>query len=304
MSLDGAGEHCQTGRVQQEIISRRCCLCLHCRTALLPSQPCDCGEEAEVACFELADEREKIVAAVWGDPERQAKLEHFAERTSRRVTSASLGGFVAGMAATVPLVGVGPAMALFGTLGCLAGGAYATHRSRLGRFGPSGVAPLSPDESIGLRAKLEGEHQLISPAAGHKCLAYFLELRVFGGGREHVVYRDSVTSGFTTTLDDGERAEVPAGRLRYTGMAPEILDVDNLELAAYLSEVDPLGNSAGMLNPLHYDVVREEVLFAGDQVELSGTFEPVALPVSPSLYRERTPTRLRPQGMVEVRRRC
>jgi hypothetical protein len=269
----------------------------------MPSDPCDCGAEPEVACFELAAERKKIVAAVWGDLDRQAMLQRFADRTPRRVTSASVGGFVATMAATLPIVGVGPTMALFGTLGCLVSGAYATHRSRLGRFGPSGAAPLAPARSVGMRARVEGEHVLISPAAGHQCLAYFLELRVFGAGREHVVYRDAVTSGFTTTLETGELAEVPAGRMRFSGIAPEILDVDNLELAAYLAEIDPLAEANGVLNPLHYDLVREEVLFAGDEVELFGNFEPVALSADPLLYRERVPTRLRPTGVVEVRRR-
>lgn len=269
----------------------------------MPQDPCDCGAEPAVACFEQPDERKKIVAAVWGDVDRQSNLKRFSDRTSRRVTMASVGGFVVTMAATLPIVGVGPTMALFGTLGCLVGGAYATHRSRLGRFEPIGAPPLTPAGSLGLRAKVEGAHDLISPAAGHQCLAYFLELRVFGGGREHVVYRDAVTSGFVTTLATGERAEVPAGRMRFAGIAPEILDVDNLELAAYLSEVDPLADTSGILNPLHYDLVREEVLFAGDDVELYGNFEPVSVAADPSGYRERVPTLLRPTGMVEVRRR-
>lgn len=256
-----------------------------------------------MACFEQADERAKIVAAVWGDLDRQAMLRRFVDRTSRRVTGASVGGFVVTMAATLPLVGVGPTMALFGTLGCLVGGAFATHRSRLGRFEPNGAVPLLQAKGAGLRAKLEGNHELISPAAGHSCLAYLLELRVFGGGLEQVVYRDAVTSGFSITLATGEQAEVPAGRLRFSGMAPEILDVDNLELAAYLSDVDPLADSKGSLNPLHYDLVREEVLFAGDEVDLYGKFEPVALSADPLLYRERVQTRLRPTGIVEVRRR-
>ncbi len=269
----------------------------------MPSQACDCGPESAVACFDQSDERKKIVAAVWGDTDRQAMLQRFVNRTSRRVTSASVGGFVVTMVATIPIVGVGPTMALFGTLGCLVGGAFATHRSRLGRFDPAGAAPRLQASATGLRAKLEGSHELISPAAGHACLAYQLELRVFGGGREQVVYRDGVTSGFMITLATGEQAEVPAGRLRFSGMAPEILDVDNLELEAYLSDVDPLAEPSALLNPLHYDLVREEVLFAGDEVDLYGDFEPVPLSADPILYRERVRTRLRPTGMVEVRRR-
>lgn len=284
-------------------MSRRCCLCLQCRTALMPQQACDCGAEPKVACFEQADERKKIVAAVWGDADRQARLKRFSDHTSRRVTTASVGGFAVTMAASLPIVGVGPTMALFGTLGCLIGGAYATHRSRLGRFAPSGALPLPPTRTLGLRAKVEGTHDLISPAAGHQCLAYFLELRVFGDGREHVVYRDAVTSGFVTTLASGEKVEVPAGRVRFSGIAPEILDVDNLELAAYLSEIDPLAEASGILDPLHYDLVREEVLFAGDEVELYGNFEPVSVGADASGYRDRVPTCLRPTGMVEVRRR-
>lgn len=269
----------------------------------MPQDPCDCGAEPEVACFEQAEERKKIVAAVWGDVNRQAQLKRFSAHTSRRVTTASVGGFVVTIAATLPIVGVGPTMALFGTLGCLVGGAYASHRSRLGRFAPSGVSPLAPATTLGLRATVEGKHDLISPAAGHQCLAYFLELRLFGDGREHVVYRDAITSGFVTTLATGEQAEVPAGRLRFSGIAPEILDVDNLELAAYLAEIDPLAEVSGVLDPLHYDLVREEVLFAGDEVELYGNFEPASVGADPSGYRERVPTRLRPTGMVEVRRK-
>ena len=91
--------------------------------------------------------------------------------------------------------------------------------------------------------------------------------------------------------------------MRLAGVAPEIMDVDNLELAAYLAEVDPLGESSGRLNPLHYDLVREEVLFSGDEVELHGKFEPVTMPADPKLYRERVPTQLRPIGILGVRRR-
>jgi hypothetical protein len=255
-----------------------------------------------VACFDQAEERERIVEAVWGNAEQRDKLKSFVGSTSRRVTSASLGGYALGMAATIPFVGVSPAMALFGTFGCLAGGAMAIHRSRLSRFEPRGAQPLAAADALGMRATLKGAHDLISPAGGHECLAYFLELRVLSGGVERVVYRDAVTSGFTTTLGDGQEAFVPAGRLRFAGQAPEILDVDNLELEAYLMEIDPMAESAEPLNPLHYDLVREEVLFAGDEVDLSGAFEPVVDSNAPTLYRDSPHTQLRPTGMVEVRR--
>lgn len=295
-------KHHSPRAVLRATLTRRCCLCLQCRTALFPSGRCDCGVDSEVACFEQSEEREKIVAAVWGDPTKRARLERFVERTSRRVTGASVGGFFAGIAMTLPTVGVGPAMALFGTLGCLAGGALATHRSRLGRFDPQGAQPLPSTEAVGMRAKLAGPHELVSPAGGHECLAYCLELRVFCAGQEQVVYRDAVTSGFTTTLGSGQELQVPRGLLRFAGLAPEILDVDNLELEAFLAEVDPLQASCEPLNPLHYDLVREEVLFAGDDVDLFGRFEPVALQEEPSLYRDSVHTQLRPTGMVEVRR--
>lgn len=282
-------------------MQQRCCLCLQCRTALFPGQPCDCAADAQVACFEEKTEREQIVSAVWGNEDTRTAALRVLDRARNRVAGASIGGLAAGIAISEGLWGFGPGVALAGVVGALASGAVARRYSGGGKLAPLGSREHEGTQGLGLRAEILGSHDLVSPATGHACLAYCIELRVLRGRGEWVMYRDAVTCGFVAKLGTGETIRVPQGRLHFAGLAPEILDVDNLELDAYLHAVDPHHADSDHFRPLHFNLVREEVLFAGDEVDLRGDFRPALVSQAEVPYREPVATYLQPQGIPEVR---
>lgn len=254
-----------------------------------------------MACFEDKEEREKIVSAAWGSEDERMASVRVLDRARNRIAGASIGGLAAGIAVSEAFWGFGPGVVVTGVIGSLIGGTAVRHYGTSGELQPAGGPEAAPDPAPGLRVSLSGAHDLISPATGHACLAYCIELRVLQGRREWVMYRDAVTSGFVATLGTGEEIRVPAGRLRFAGQAPEILDVDNIELEAYLEGVDPQQAASDIFRPLHFNLVREEVLFTGDQVDLSGEFRPALAERDEALYRESLATYLQSEGIPEVR---
>ncbi len=170
----------------------------------------------------------------------------------------------------------------------------------------SEVPPIGGEFVVGncsesLRGTLKGEHGLYSPAQGHECLAYSLQLCLLWQGRELLMYQDTITSGLQLRLGSGEEIALPAGRLRFTGKAPEIVNVDNLELEAYLDSVDPLRETEG-LSPIRFNIVREEVLYAGDLVDLCGDFQLTPLTGHSLSYRTQARSRLCCNGIAQVGR--
>ena len=285
------------------MVPRRCCLCLHCRTALVAGGGCDCEGAASVACFEVPEERAQIVEASWGDASDRREVERMTLTSQRRVLATSMGGFSLLGTVAYGVAGLGPGVLVWGMLGSLAGGMVARYKGIRDRPQPRGATLGPPKTDVSLRGKVLGKHQLLSPATAEECLAYSIELRVLSSEGERVMYRDAVTSGFAVELGTGEVVEITAGRVRFLGDARVILDVDNLELDAYLEDVDPLRDAAEELHPLHFNLVREEVLFAGDDVELGGHFERKSVPgESQVLYRDSVPSHLRPTAVPLVRR--
>ena len=269
--------------------------------AVAPGMVCLCEDQAEVACFENPMEREKIVSAVWGSRNERLlkRLRH--ERAAKHVAAHSLVGFVGGLGLALGFLPFSPLALAGGVAGSVSVGMVAGRR-----FSDFHLEPRAADCDIvsrgtGLRGTLQGEHQLVSPAGGHECLAYCVELRLIQNRREMLVYRDSVTSGFDAVLGTGEQVRVPPGPLHFESQAPEVVDVDNPELAAYLEDIDVNRPEGDDFDPLHYHLVREEVLFAGDKVDLTSAFHPVACGDSQQLYRESVPTFLAPEGVAQLR---
>ncbi len=256
-----------------------------------------------MACFEVAAEREAIVEACWGSAADRELVRRSAQHAQRRVLATSMGSFSLGGTVAYGLAGLGPGVLLWGMLGSLTGGMLARHKGIRERKVPQGAKAAPMLAEVSLRGTVRGAHGLTSPASAESCLAYSLELRMLAGDGERVMYRDAITSGFTAELGTGELVAVPAGRLRFADEAPELLDVDNLELEAYIDDIDPLREPSEELYPLHFNLVREEVLFAGDEVELGGTFERKSDAQDASvLYREPAASHLRPAGIPVVRR--
>ncbi len=284
-------------------VPRRCCLCIRCRTALFAGGTCDCDGAPVVACFEVAEERAAIVKACWGDASAREEIRRVELKGQRRILATSMGGFSLGGTVAYGLAGLGPGVLVWGMLSSLTGGILARHKGLRERKPPTGARPQSTIGDVSLRGTVVGDHDLVSPASAEACLAYSLELRVLAAGGERVMYRDAITSGFVAHLGSGESVEIPAGRLRFADESPELLDVDNLELEAYLEEVDPLRDLSEELHPLHFNLVREEVLFSGDAVELGGAFERTAdVRDSSWMYREAGASQLLISGVPVVRR--
>ncbi|MBL4636455.1 MAG: hypothetical protein JKY56_21535 [Kofleriaceae bacterium] len=228
-----------------------------------------------VACFEVEQGRSRILEASWivqNDQDSSAVAGHYARHQTWRKIGAHLKA-------------------------ALSGGSP----SLLSRIPQGGITPDAHGNS-GIRGVLSGTHALLSPAGGHECLAYSLELRMFWQGQELLMYRDAVTSGLRVSVPTGQELRIPAGRLRFSTVAPEIVDVDNLELEAYLDIVDPMRSTMPGGSPIRFNVVREEVLFAGDTVDVTGDFYLRANSSEFPSYRESPSTYLRCRGIAQLGR--
>ena len=241
--------------------------------------------------------------ACWGDVAEREQVRRTTQRGQRRVLATSMGSFSLGGTVAYGLVGLGPGVLVWGMLGSLTGGMLARYKGIRERKVPQGADVLPIVADVSLRGTVRGAHGLISPASAEACLAYSLELRVLAADGERVMYRDAITSGFVAELGTGEMVEIPPGRLRFADEAPELLDVDNLELEAYIDDIDPHRSPSEELYPLHFNLVREEVLFSGDDVEIGGVFERETLSQdAEALYRDAATSALRPIGVPVVRR--
>jgi hypothetical protein len=215
---------------------------------------------------------------------------------------AGVGGFLGTLMLGQAAWGFGPGLMVASIAGSVGSARLAGRISGARRLDPVGCKPRDVPPGPGVRATVRGAHELVSPAGSHECLAYCLELRLLEGRRETVMYRDAVTSGFEAVLGTGETARIPPGRVHLVGDGPEILDVDNLELDAFLRGVDPHKEALDPFDPLHFHVVREEVLFAGDQVDLMSELTPVLEGSREVSYRDRPRTYLAPVGVPALRR--
>lgn len=276
-------------------------MCLACRTAFVGGGRCEGDAHTTV---NLAHERPALIEAVWGDFRHQieaVRRVYTARARAFQSTAAGLGlGVIAGVA-----LGAG-SLAMVGAItgGAVAFSAIASQRARRSPpTHPRGAEPLPPLTSFA-RGRIRSAEGLASPASGLSCAAWALELRydaIFGS---RVMLRAGLTAGMEISLDNGERARIPAGALRLVQSLPQLADHDVAELEDWLREIDPARTIAGELCPaIPFNVIGEDALQVGDRVELFQAYEPAVIAgASAALYREAPATILMPRGIATLRR--
>lgn len=288
---------------------QRTAVCLACRTALFPGEPCDADPSHEVASLLESRGRELLVEAAWGPPDVRLGEARLALHAEQAVALLALFGFLAGLLALwLILPGLGPLHVLGAALSMSlfwAGGNMML--ARRGSEFPVGARPLlgdgrpalpapesaafTPAPPLGLRGIAVGEPSLDSPASAGPCLAFAIELHFVGYWGDRVMYRDAVTCGFDLLLPDGRLARVPAGRVRLAGTTRQVIDVDNAALERYLRDIDREHEPGRAFDPLRYNVVAEALILPGDTVDLLSRVEPeVDARAAPTGYREPAPS--------------
>lgn len=295
---------------------QRSAVCLSCRTALFPGEPCDTDPSHPIASLDDAAGRELLVEAVWGPPDVRLGEARLALHAEHAVAVLSLFGFVAGLFGLwLVLPGLGPlhvlgaalSMALFWGAGNLVlarrGGDFPVGgRQLLGEGRPRALLPAPEGRSLGMRGVAAGDTCLESPASGTECLAFAIELHFVGYWGDRVMYRDAVTAGFDVLLADGRVARVPAGRIRLVGSMRQVIDVDNIALERYLRSIDRDHEPGRAFDPLRYNVVAESLLLLGEPVELLSRFEPeVNARAAPTGYRDPAPSVWVARGLPVLR---
>lgn len=276
-------------------------VCLECRTAFIGGGRCEGDAHTTI---NLTHDRPALIQAVWGDFRHQieaVRRVYTARVRAFQSTAAGLGlGIVAGVA-----FGAGP----LAMLGAITGGAVALSAlgGRVARRSPPthprGARPLPPLTSFA-RGRIRSAEGLISPASGLECAAWALELRYDASFGSRVMLRAGQTAGMEISLDNGERARIPAGALRLVQTLPQLADHDVAELEGWLREIDPARTIAGELCPaIPFNVIGEDVLQVGDRVELFQAYEPAVIAGgTAALYREAPATILMPRGIATLRR--
>jgi len=300
-------------------VPRRTAVCLACRTALFPGEPCDTDPAHPVASLAESRGRELLVEAAWGPPDVRLGEARVALHAEQAVALLALFGFVAGLLALwLALPGLGPLHVLGAALSmAIFWGGGNLLLARRGSDFPVGARPLlgedadpdprallpaPPISHLGLGGVAAGEATLESPASGSECLAFAVELHFVGYWGDRVMYRDAVTSGFDVLLGDGRIARIPAGRIRLVGPMRQVIDVDNAALEQYLGQVDREHEPGRAFDPLRYNVVAEALLLLGDPVELLSSFEPeVNTRAAPTSYREPAPSLWVARGLPILR---
>jgi hypothetical protein len=80
------------------------------------------------------------------------------------------------------------------------------------------------------------------------------------------------------------------------------IDVDNISLDEHLRTILPGYRPESPFNPLYHNVVCEQLLLPGDQVELLGRFEPIpSRHAEATMYRDAPPSILAPRGVPLLR---
>jgi hypothetical protein len=288
----------------------RTSVCLVCRTVLGPGEPCDQGAGHQVVSLLEEPGRNSLVLATWGDRSARIEARRALDRRQQAGGIGAVAGLFAGVGISLALTGATEALPLaVGLVGSGIGWVVGQRRGGVPIF-PIGGAPIAdaraPDGADGRlhgpRGEIEGGCDLSSPASGTECIAYALELRVEAGGGPRTILRDAVTTGFTVHLDGGGLAEVPPGRLRILGEMQQQVDVDNLLLDDHLRTILPGHRPESPFNPLYHNVVCEQLLLPGDQVELAGLFEPTpSRHAEATMYRDAPPSILAPRGIPLLR---
>jgi hypothetical protein len=286
----------------------RTSICIVCRTALLPEEPCDQGGGHQVLSMLDAAGRDGLLAVTWGDAAMRAQHVRLTASRQRAGGAGAIAGFtgaLAAMLATIP----GPDHALHLAVGLIVGGiGWSLGRgSAAATPFPIGAAaspriPIDGRGAVGPRGEVAGTCDLTSPASGTECVGYAIELRVDAPGGQRTMLRDAVTAGFTIHLDGGGVAVVPAGRMRLVGAMQQEVDVDNVVLDAHLRSILPTYAAENPFDPIYHNMVCEQLILPGDVVELVGSFEPrPSRHAEATMYREAPPSVLAPRGIPLLR---
>lgn len=213
-------------------------MCLVCRVALAPGEPCDFDPKHPTAPLTEGAGRERALAAVWGPPSARAQ--------ARRLTRAGASGGIAGGAAEVlghgcggcgELAGAGELGAVIGVILAivavalsavivvwLIGRAVTAWQRRKHRLLPMGAPRGLPMRgATWVEGVVEGRAPMPSWTGEEDCLAWGVEVLADAHRGGAVLLRDGRTTALTLRLDDGRVVRVPEGRARVwsAGELPE-----------------------------------------------------------------------------------
>jgi hypothetical protein len=164
---------------------------------------------------------------------------------------------------------------------------------------PNGVP--SPDirkRHEGVTGVVHDDLCAVAPGSGRECVAWQIVLKARKSRLGHVMLIDAETVGFTVLSDHGEVVRVPAGRLRIVSPpAARLAEPDGRAFIAWFDDLEPRPDPSFPLFP--HDAVHENVVRAGDRVEVEGPFDD--LTGAARGYRELPQTVLVPRGIPRVR---
>ena len=268
---------------------------------LARGEACDAGTGHRVRELDVAG-TEALVTEVWGPPpvrtqlRRTAKaggsgagaggvLEACGQGCGEGCGSLDVGGSLGEIAAVlmVILAAAVVAVVLYWAISRIV--RYV--RKRRNRPRPNG-APRRPARLAGHGPRgriVAAGATLAAPLSGEACAAYGIRLDSKRFARGEVMLREAWTAGFEVELDDGTRARVPPGRVRFD--APRgARQVDDARARRHVEALAPVHGADPLENPFPFDRAYEVILREGDRVELLGQLEPRADATVEVGYRE------------------
>jgi hypothetical protein len=251
-------------------------VCLDCRTVLHRDKRCD-SKQHRVVALATTKGRAAWLEALWGPPDARARAKELAKASG----SGAGFGLLLELGECVPDVGAAAVMAVMAVIGLLVGAAWwfvtkieALYRAYRDRLLPNGPAKKVAKLRGARRGTVVGGPSILAPGSGEPCLGYGVELLAKGRLKMRTVLREGQTGGFSIELDDGDRVEVPAGRIRIRGPTARHDPSDVIEdMLRPIRERFP----ADELEPLPVDEVAETLLLDGDEVILRGDLQEAAV---------------------------
>jgi hypothetical protein len=278
-------------------------VCPRCRRVGRTEQTCDL-DGARLLDLEVDQDREELLAAIWGSPDQRELLEkqlgQALGRPGQRIAVA--GAFGALSAVVYSFVGSSASsIGLFawGCIGAIAAAAFP--KRRISTFVPAQATPL-PSLPRYAAGRLLSTASIGAPASAETCAAWAVELRYEGPWPVRHTLRIGASAGCEVELDGGERLRIPAGPLWIDGKLVQI-DAEPSAVDDMLDDLDPQRRANDHFPLFPYNVVLEQLLHHGDRVEVLGEIERVPDPTAADeMYRDAAPSILRPRGVPVLRR--
>lgn len=213
-----------------------------------------------------ADEREALQRSV-AQPVRARRLRD----ALTGVATAAVVAFAKGGDAMVTLIA--------GLLGAVVGFAFGPGVGRRVLV-PRDVAAMPSWPSVGI-GRIVGAREIVAPGTTTRCAAWLIELRYEGDWGSRTTLRAGATAGFDVELDSGERVRVPAGAVWLAGRLAQFDGYNAVATATPLIRfIDPHGAQSPW--PLFsFNIIAEQVVYAGDRVEVLGEVEPRPIAADP-----------------------